>query len=54
MLTVRSSPAAKIAGAVSVTAEVLLLSPIAVVVLWQVHSGGQGAFGSGHPQPLGA
>jgi chloramphenicol-sensitive protein RarD len=32
---------------VSVTAEVLLLSPIAVIVLWQVHAQGQGAFGSG-------
>lgn len=31
---------------VSVTAEVLLLSPIAMLVLWQVHSAGQGAFGA--------
>lgn len=30
---------------VSVTTEVLILSPIALVVLWIVHSGGQGAFG---------
>jgi chloramphenicol-sensitive protein RarD len=29
---------------VSVTAEVLVLAPIAVVVLWFAHSGGQGAF----------
>ena len=29
---------------VSVTAEVLLLSPIALTVLWYVHSGGSGAF----------
>jgi chloramphenicol-sensitive protein RarD len=32
---------------VSVTAEVLLLSPIALTVLWHVHSGGGGAFGTG-------
>jgi chloramphenicol-sensitive protein RarD len=32
---------------VSVTAEVLLLSPIALTVLWVVHSGGSGAFGTG-------
>ena len=31
---------------VSVTAEVLLLSPIALTVLWWFHSGGQGAFGT--------
>ncbi|MGR3462822.1 MAG: EamA family transporter RarD [Roseovarius sp.] len=31
---------------VSVTAEVLLLSPIALTVLWYFHSGGQGAFGA--------
>ena len=31
---------------VSVTTEVLILSPIALVVLWVVHSGGQGAFGT--------
>lgn len=31
---------------VSVTAEVLLLSPIALVVLWWVHSTGHGAFGA--------
>ena len=29
---------------VSVTAEVLLLSPIALGILWQVHTGGTGAF----------
>ncbi len=31
---------------VSVTAEVLILSPIALVVLWRVHAAGQGAFGT--------
>ncbi len=31
---------------VSVTAEVLILSPIALTVLWWFHSGGQGAFGT--------
>lgn len=31
---------------VSVTAEVLLLSPIALTVLWYFHSGGHGAFGT--------
>ena len=31
---------------VSVTTEVLLLSPIALAVLWVMHSGGQGAFGT--------
>jgi len=31
---------------VSVTAEVLLLSPIALTVLWHFHSGGGGAFGA--------
>jgi len=31
---------------VSVTAEVLLLSPIALTVLWSCHSDGQGAFGA--------
>lgn len=30
---------------VSVTAEVLLLSPVALSVLWHFHSGGEGAFG---------
>ncbi|SEL06835.1 chloramphenicol-sensitive protein RarD [Roseovarius azorensis] len=31
---------------VSVTAEVLILSPIALTVLWWFHSGGRGAFGT--------
>lgn len=30
---------------VSVTAEVILLSPIALAILWSTHAGGQGAFG---------
>jgi len=37
---------------VSVTAEVLLLSPIALTVLWYVHSGGTGAFGVGWQDSL--
>ena len=31
---------------VSVTAEVLLISPVAVLLLWQSHAGGQSSFGS--------
>ena len=31
---------------VSVTAEVLLLAPVALIVLWLAHSGGGGAFGA--------
>lgn len=37
---------------VSVTAEVLLLSPIAIAVLWSVHSAGHGAFGASIPDSL--
>ncbi|MCZ0810639.1 MAG: EamA family transporter RarD [Pseudomonadota bacterium] len=37
---------------VSVTAEVILLSPIALVILWSTHSVGQGAFGHSWSESL--
>ncbi|WP_299843575.1 EamA family transporter RarD [uncultured Roseovarius sp.] len=37
---------------VSVTAEVLLLSPIAIGVLWWIHAGGSGAFGTTLPDTI--
>lgn len=37
---------------VSVTAEVMLLSPIAAVVLWQVHNSGAGHYGTDIPTTL--
>ncbi|MEQ9258954.1 MAG: EamA family transporter RarD [Roseovarius sp.] len=37
---------------VSVTAEVLMLSPIAIVILWQVHASGGGSFGQGMADSL--
>ena len=36
----------RVGPVVSVTAEVLLLSPVALTVLWSFHSAGQGAFGA--------
>ncbi len=37
---------------VSVTAEVLLLAPIAAAILWRVHAGGGGHFGASLPDSL--